>query len=133
MYDYLKVLFGTAEDGTPVALTFDQFVAKLGEAKDIKLANLSDGGYVSKDKFEAKDTELKGVQKQLSDANVEIQSYKNMDIDGIKKAASDWEKKYNDDTAALAQQLKDQARTHGVDTGSGDEQVTTTTFQMYRR
>lgn len=29
MYEYLKKLFGTAEDGKPVALTFEQLVDKI--------------------------------------------------------------------------------------------------------
>lgn len=36
------------------------------------------------------------LTKQIEDANKEIQSYKDMDIDSIKKSASDWETKYND-------------------------------------
>lgn len=36
------------------------------------------------------------LQKQLEDANKTIQSYKDMDIDSIKKSASDWETKYNE-------------------------------------
>lgn len=115
MYSYLKALFGTAEDGTAVALTFDQLVEKLQASKDIKLANLADGGYVSTEKFNAKDVELTGVKQQLVDANAQIQSYKDMDIEGIKKAASDWEKKYNDDTAALNQKLAEQERSHSED------------------
>lgn len=103
MYDYLKKLF---EEG---ALTFDQFVEKLNATKDISIVNLKDGGYVSKDKFDAKVTELTGVKKQLDDANATIQSYKDMDIDGIKKSATDWEEKYNTETAALQKKLDDQA------------------------
>lgn len=34
------------------------------------------------------------VQTQLDTANQTIQSYKDMDIDGIKQAAADWQKKY---------------------------------------
>ncbi len=104
MYEFLKALFGTNEDGSPKALTFDQLTAALAESKDISLVNLKDGGYVSKEKFDAKDTELKGVQQQLTDANATIQSYKDMDIDGIKQSVANWETKYNTDT----QQLKDQ-------------------------
>ncbi len=40
--DYLKPIFGEG------ALTFDEFVKKLGENKEIKLANLADGKYVDK-------------------------------------------------------------------------------------
>ena len=104
MYEFLKAIFGTNEDGTQKAVTFDQFVAALNESKDVSLVNLKDGGYVSKEKFDAKDTELKGVQKQLTDANATIQSYKDMDIEGIKQSVQSWETKYNTDT----QQLKDQ-------------------------
>ncbi len=110
MYEYLKTIFGTNDKGEPVALTFDEFVSKINEAKDIKLVNLADGGYISEEKFKAKDVELKGVRQQLDSANATIQSYKDMDIDGIKRSAADWEKKYNDDTAALNQKIADNER-----------------------
>ena len=64
--------------------------------KPIKIVNLGEGNYVSKDKFDAKETEITGLKKQIEDANNEIKSYKDMDIDGIKKSAEDWETKYND-------------------------------------
>lgn len=115
MYEFLKPLFATDEEGVMVTLSYDQLVEKLGANKDLKIVNLSDGGYVSKDKLDSKIIELDGVKQQLSDANAQIASYKSMDIEGIKKSASDWEKKYNDDTAALTQKLKDQERAHGVD------------------
>lgn len=108
MYEFLAPLFGKNEDGTPGALTLEQLVAKLGENKGIQLVNLKDGGYVAKDKFDAKDTELKGVQQQLAEANQTIQSYKDMDIEGIKQSAANWETKYNADTAALQQKLAEQ-------------------------
>lgn len=50
-------------------------------------------------------TERDGLQTQLDAANGEIQSFKDMDIDGIKRAAADWETKYNTDTQALKDQL----------------------------
>ena len=40
--------------------------------------------------------ERDNLKSQLSDANNEIKSYKDMDIDSIKKSAEDWETKYND-------------------------------------
>lgn len=40
-------------------------------------------------------TERDNLQTQLNNANDEIKSYKDMDIDSIKKSASDWETKYN--------------------------------------
>ena len=36
------------------------------------------------------------LKTQLTDANNEIKSYKDMDIESIKKSATDWETKYND-------------------------------------
>ena len=108
MYEYLEKLFGTTEDGQPEALTFTQLVEKLGAADGVKIANIAEGGYVSKDKLDAKITELKGVQKQLEDANAEIKSYKDMDIEGIKQKAAEWESKYEKDTQALKDQLASQ-------------------------
>jgi len=43
------------------------------------------------------------LTKQLDDANNEIKSYKDMDIDSIKQSATDWEDKYN----KLIQEQKD--------------------------
>lgn len=53
------------------------------------------------------ETERDGLREQLEAANVQIKSYKDMDIDGIKQAAADWESRYNADTQALQQQLDD--------------------------
>ena len=57
--DFLKELFGDK------ALTYDDF-SKAVEAKKIKLADLSGGAYVSKEKLDAKIEELKTVQKRKS-------------------------------------------------------------------
>lgn len=40
--------------------------------------------------------EKDNLKAQLDDANNEIKSYKDMDIESIKKSASEWETKYND-------------------------------------
>lgn len=61
-------------------------------------------------------TERDGLKTQLSDANTAIQSYKDMDIDGIKQAAADWEAKYNTDTQALKDQLEGVKYSHAVET-----------------
>ena len=58
-----------------------------------------------KTKVTALETERDGLKTQLSDANTAIQSYKDMDIDGIKQKASEWETKYNTDTQALQDKL----------------------------
>lgn len=64
--------------------------------KPMKLVNLSEGKYVSKEKFDTKETEYNNLKTQLENANSEIKSYKDMDIESIKKSAEGWESKYND-------------------------------------
>ncbi len=89
---------------------------KIADKKDhVRFADLSEGAYVAKEKFDAKVSELSGVKKQLEDANNEIQSYKDMDVDGIKKSVTDWEKKYEKDTAALKKQMEEQDYAHQKD------------------
>ena len=109
MYEFLKALFGTNDDGTPVALTWEQLEQKISAEPKLKLINLEDGGYISKDKFDAKDIELKEVSRQLGEANKTINSYKEMDIEGIKKSAADWEEKHKKDTEELQAKLDAQA------------------------
>lgn len=60
-------------------------------------------------------TERDGLQTQLTAANTEIKSYKDMDVDGIKTKASEWEGKYNTDTQALKDQLEAVKYGHGVE------------------
>ena len=50
-------------------------------------------------------TERDGLQTQLTEANTTIQSYKDVDVDGIKAKVGEWETKYNTDTQALKDQL----------------------------
>ena len=51
-------------------------------------------------------TERDGLKAQLDTANTEIKSYKDMDVEGIKQKATEWETKYNTDTTALKNQLE---------------------------
>ena len=83
------------------ALTFEQFTEALGAASDIKLVNLADGGYVSKEKFDAKETELttaNGTIKTLQDT---VRKFDGVDVEKLKNDAKHWETKYNDDIAKL--------------------------------
>lgn len=114
-YEFLKKLFKKDENGTVIPMTAEELETAIDADKNIKVVDLSGGGYVAKDKFDAKETELKGVKQQLSDANTAIQSYKDMDIDGIKKSAKDWEDKYNHDTQELNDKLAKQERDHQTD------------------
>ena len=55
--------------------------------------------------------ERDALKTQIEDANKEIQSYKDMDIDSIKKSAEDWETKYNDLVKAQDEAKKESVRT----------------------
>ncbi len=114
-YEFLKKLFGTGENGEPQAMTYEELEKAIDGSKDISLVNLKDGGFVSKEKFDAKETELKSVQQSLSDANEQIKSFEGEDIDGIKRKVSEWETKYAADTEALKQQMEEQEVRHQRD------------------
>ena len=115
-YEFLKKLFGTPKDGEePKTMTYAELEAAIDADKKIQVVDVKAGGYVSKEKLDAKITELDGVKQQLSDANTTIQSYKDMDIDGIKQSAKDWETKYTQETQKLTAQLAAQERTHALD------------------
>ncbi len=112
-YDFLKKLFGTPKEGeAPKAMTYEELEAAIDADKDIQVVDLKAGGYVAKEKFDAKNTELAGVKQQLTDANAQIQSFKDQDVDGIRKKVSDWETKYNEDTKKLRDQMAAQERSH---------------------
>lgn len=112
-YEFLKKLFKTPAEGEqPTAMTYEELEAAIDADKGITLVNLKDGGYVSKDKFDAKETELKGVQAQLATASETIKGFEGQDVEGIKKKVSEWETKYATDTQALKDQLAAQARSH---------------------
>lgn len=89
-YEFLKKLYGTPAEGEqPKSMTYAELEAAIDAAEGLKLINLSDGGYVSQADLDAKVTELMGIRQQLDDANTTIQSYKDMDIDGIRQSAAD--------------------------------------------
>lgn len=56
-------------------------------------------------------TERDQLKAQLAEANKQIQSYKDMDVDAIKKSAADWEARHAADTKALQEKLD--AATYG--------------------
>lgn len=57
----------------------------------------------------AKYSDYDTIKDQLETARTTIQGYKDQDIDGIKKAAADWEAKYNTAVETHKQQLADMA------------------------
>lgn len=114
-YEFLRKLFKKDENGAVIPMTYEELEAAIDADKGIKIADLSGGGYVAKDKFDAKETELKGIRKQLDDANTQIKSFEDQDVDGIKQKVADWEAKYNTDTQTLKDQMAAQNRSHAED------------------
>lgn len=106
--DFLKDVLGDELYGS-VETKLNEYNAA-NKGKEIKLANLSAGGYVSIDKYNTAQTELAGVKEQLQEANKTLKSYKDMDIEGIKQSAANWEAKYNTDTAALQEKIATQQK-----------------------
>ena len=47
------------------------------------------------------------IKQQLDDAKTTIKGFEDQDIEGVRRSAQDWEKKYNDVTAAHQQELAD--------------------------
>lgn len=102
---------------------FAQVDAKLNEIngaadrKDnpVKFVDLSEGNYVGKENYTRLQTENAGYKTQIAEANKEIKSYREMDIDGIKTKAAEWEQKYNADTAALNKKLDDQKKSFAAE------------------
>lgn len=112
-YEFLKALFGEPKEGEePKAMTFAELERAINADKNIKVVDLSGGDYVSKSKFDSRGTELEGVKQQLETANATINSFKDQDVEGIKKSVSDWETKYNKDTQKLKDQLAAEQRAH---------------------
>lgn len=119
----IKDIFSKSENG---ALTLEQFeaIAKEGNAK---FADLSEGAYVSKQKYDddisvrdtrittlddtvkTRDTDLATLQKQLQDAGTDATK-----LGELNTNLTTLQSKYDKDTKALQKQLKDQAYSFAV-------------------
>lgn len=108
--EFLRTLFA---DG---ALTFDDFANKVNENKNIKLANLADGGYVDKRKFDDSEISRKNAEKLLSEANQKLEGYDpnwKSEVEKANNAAAEQIKKIKLDnaisTALTAANVRDHA------------------------
>lgn len=93
--DKLKALFGEE------ALTYSQLEEKLKDNKEIKLANLAAGSYVDKRKYDDVVTERDTANNTIKGLRDTVAKFDGVDIEKLKKDASDWESKYNTDIAAV--------------------------------
>ena len=89
--EFLKELFGDK------ALTYSELENALKDSKTIKLANLADGNYVDKAKFDAKISELATANQTISELQTTVKKFDGVDVDGLKKQIADAQTKYNTD------------------------------------
>ena len=92
----LKSIFGES------ALTYDQFSEALNNAdkKTINLANLAKGGYVAKDKFTTKETELATAQNTIRELQDAAKKWDGVDVEKLKGDMAALQTKYDSDLAA---------------------------------
>lgn len=113
----IKDIFDKAENGT---LTYEQFETTVKES-GAKFADLSEGKYVSKSKYDddikakdtsieqlnstiaQRDTDLADLQTKLNDAGTDATK-----LSELQTGFDDLQKKYAEDTKAYQQQLEDQ-------------------------
>lgn len=110
----VKELFDKAENGT---LTYDQFIAAAGTAKFV---DLTEGNYVSKNKFDdeirQRDTRITTLSDTIKTRDTDLQNLQNTikdagDIEALKTASrelGELQKKYDKETKAYQKQLADQ-------------------------
>ena len=117
-YEFLKKLWGETKEGeAPKTMTADEFIAALTADKTINVVDLKAGGYVSQEKFNREKTRADGLDTQLKEANVKLESFEKdgVTIETVKKEAADWKKKYETETKALNAKLTAQERDHLID------------------
>lgn len=68
-----------------------------------------------KTKLATAQTELDGVKAQLTDAGTQIESFKKLDIEGVKKAADEWKVKAETATSEAARQMAQLKFDHALD------------------
>jgi hypothetical protein len=101
----------------------DELYAKVAEKlkgnDKIKLANLADGGYVGKEKFDASEATVADLKKQLSDRDKDIAALKKSagSNEDLTKQLGDLQTKYKTDTEALQSKMKQNALNAALDLG----------------
>lgn len=109
--EFLKTVLGQELFAQVEAKINEHNAAEQDESKHIKLANLGEGGYVSKDKHAALETGKNSIQKQLTTAQKLVEDYKksSKDDDAAQQKITDYENKVTQLTAELEQTKLDSA------------------------
>ena len=129
----LKDLFDKAENG---ALTYEQFLTAC-TANKVKPVDLSEGGYVDKQKYtddlaardtrissldetiKARDTDLASLREQLKNAGTDTEKLTKLGTD-----FAELQSKYDRETKAYQKQLQDQAYKHAVNDFANSQKFT---------
>lgn len=103
--DFLKNVFGDK------ALTFAEFSQAVEADGKIKLINLADGGYVSKEKLDKKINELSDAQTTITDLKVKLEDAEKVDVKALQDRLKTYEdaentRKQNEDKAKELEALK---------------------------
>lgn len=98
---------------------YTQVAAKLKGNDKIKLANLADGGYVGKDKFDTSEATITDLRKQLSDRDKDIAALKKStgDNEELSKQLTDLQSKYDTETKQLQSKIQQTALGAALDLG----------------
>lgn len=129
----LKDLFDKAENGT---LTYEQFESALKDG-GIKLADLSEGNYVDKQKYTddlaARDTRIASLDETIKAREGDLATLKEQLVNAGEDADklgelntkfADLQKQYDRDTKEYQKQLKEQAYKHAVNDFANSKKFT---------
>lgn len=109
--EFLKKLLGDDLFAQVEAKINEHNAAEKDESKHIKIANLGEGGYVSRDKYAALETEKGSIQEQLTAAQQIVEDYKKSSKgdEAAQQKITEYETKVSQLTAELAQAQLDSA------------------------
>lgn len=109
--EFLKTVLGQELFAQVEAKINEHNAAEKDESKHIKIANLGEGGYVSKDKHSALETEKNSIQEQLTAAQQLIEDYKksSKNDEAAQQKITEYETKVTQLTTELEQAKLDSA------------------------
>nr|DAK91579.1 MAG TPA: minor structural protein [Caudoviricetes sp.] len=109
--EFLKTVLGQELFAQVEAKINEHNAAEKDESKHIKIANLGEGGYVSKDKHSALETEKNSIQEQLTAAQQLVDDYKksSKNDEAAQQKITEYETKVTQLTTELEQAKLDSA------------------------
>src|SRR5690625_367818 len=99
---------------------YNQVIEKAG---DNKIAIVSDGNWFPKDKFDAKNQEVKDLQEQLSDRDEQLNALKDINPDDLKQQIADLQETNKQTKTEYEEQLQQQAFEHRLENTLKDSGV----------